>query len=367
MAEIHIPGLVVTDLVGERVEQVELKRGTADVWFGPDFVQVRWFTGSQALCDSFTVTVAGGTEDGNRHAAVDLADRILLASELAGMNLRDTEWQLERSTVAGVPTDGDGSTFTFGEDDVQWTDGCNEFSATFAPMYPNVLDISDVDGTGVDCAPNPTSEAIGTVMGSGRISITFDGDLLLLTAGDVALTLRPVDGSGDGVVGRDVPYAIWPMTAPESILGYLPEFTGTQEEMALHFAREVLEWSDAVVTDSEPSEDGTNGAVYLVASATSGGEAEIWVRPGVPSDVNVIWKVDIPGRLDDPEAGAGSARSATSARSTSPRSRGNGDRHGPVHVRRALVRGPDGRRDRAVRPAILERGGRRRGRAGAVP
>ena len=48
-----------------------------------DFVQVRWFTGGQELCESFTVTVAGGTEDGNRHAAVDLAERVLLPSDLA--------------------------------------------------------------------------------------------------------------------------------------------------------------------------------------------------------------------------------------------------------------------------------------------
>ena len=58
----------------------QLERGTAQLWFGAEFVQVRWFSGSQEPCESFTVTVAGGTEDGNRHAAVDLADRVLLPS-----------------------------------------------------------------------------------------------------------------------------------------------------------------------------------------------------------------------------------------------------------------------------------------------
>jgi len=201
-AEVHVPGVVVTDLVGERVEDVELQRGTAQVWFSTEFVQVRWFTGSQEPCSSFTVTVSGGTEDANRHAAVDLAERILLPEDLAAPS---------------------------GDD----------------PSEP-----------------------------------------------------------GDGIVGRDVPYAIWPMTAPEPILGYLPEFTGTPEEMALSFAREVLEWSDAVVTDREPSEDGSNGAVYLVASAATGDEVEIWTRPGVPQDLNVVYKVDTPGRWDDPDAGA---------------------------------------------------------------
>jgi hypothetical protein len=93
VAELHAPGLVLTDLVGERVEEVELARGTASVWFGPDFVQVRWFTGGQEPCESFTVTVAGGGEDANRHAAVDLAERILLPRDLgdrAGARLERT-------------------------------------------------------------------------------------------------------------------------------------------------------------------------------------------------------------------------------------------------------------------------------------
>jgi hypothetical protein len=121
--EVQVPGQVVTDLVGERVEDIELERGTAQAWFREraavdgsleSVVQVRWFTGRQEACESFTVTVAGGTEDENRHAAVDLAERVLVSSEVGeaeppapapGPNpLAGTEWQLERSTVDGEPT-----------------------------------------------------------------------------------------------------------------------------------------------------------------------------------------------------------------------------------------------------------------------
>ena len=121
VAELHVPGVVLTDLVGERVEDVELERGTASIWFGPDFVQVRWFPGGQELCESFTVTVSGGSEDANRHAAVAFAERVLLPSDLGEVGVADldgTEWQLERSTVRGEPTEGTGSAFTFADGEV---------------------------------------------------------------------------------------------------------------------------------------------------------------------------------------------------------------------------------------------------------
>ena len=121
VAELHVPGVVLTDLVGERVEDVELERGTASIWFGPDFVQVRWFPGGQELCESFTVTVSGGSEDANRHAAVAFAERVLLPSDLGEVGVADldgTDWQLERSTVRGEPTEGTGSAFTFADGEV---------------------------------------------------------------------------------------------------------------------------------------------------------------------------------------------------------------------------------------------------------
>lgn len=82
--EVQVPGEVVIDLVGERVGEVRLRRGPAEVWFQPAAVQVRWSTGSTDPCESFTVTVDGGSEDGNRYAAIELAERVRLPSELAG-------------------------------------------------------------------------------------------------------------------------------------------------------------------------------------------------------------------------------------------------------------------------------------------
>jgi hypothetical protein len=125
---IQSPGQVVTDLVGERVEDVELQRGTAQIWFQSDAaVQVRWFTGGQDACESFTVTVSGGTEDENRHAAVDLAERVVPESEL-----------------------------------------------------PNTA------------SRLSTSDAINEVMASGPIAVTFDGSLATQTRrGDAVMTLAP--------------------------------------------------------------------------------------------------------------------------------------------------------------------------------
>ena len=208
VAELYVPGIVVIDLVGERVEQVDLARGTADVWFGPEFVQVRWFTGGQEPCESFTVTVAGGTEAANRELAVLLADHMVLGSDLDGPSLRQTEWQLVRSTIGGVATEGQGSAFTFRQNEVSWTDGCNEFAATFDQSWPSVLDLlGEIESTTLPCPTDPTTEAIAAVMRSDpdraapqttptrfTIRVAYDGDLLTLSAGDVVLTLRPVEG-----------------------------------------------------------------------------------------------------------------------------------------------------------------------------
>lgn len=208
VAELHVPGIVVRDLVGERVEQVELARGTADVWFRPEFVQVRWFAGGQEPCDSFSVTVAGGTEGANRQLAVELADHLVLGSDLEGPSLRQTEWQLERSIVDGTPNEGNGSTFRFRQNDVIWTDGCNEHRATFDQSWPSVLDLlGNVTSTLVDCPTDPTTQAISSVMRADpdreaphetpsryTIRVRYDGDLLILSAGNAVLTLRPLEG-----------------------------------------------------------------------------------------------------------------------------------------------------------------------------
>jgi heat shock protein HslJ len=198
---IQSPGQVVIDLVGERVEDVELQRGTAQIWFQSDAaVQVRWFTGGQDACESFTVTVSGGTEDEKRHAAVELAERVVLESELSADNpvhptpggnpLANTEWQLESSTIDGEPTEGDGSLFSFTAGEVTWSDGCNGKGATYT-YAAGVLTLSDLGTTDVYCEPNPTSDAINEVMTSGPVSVTFDGSLAILTDGVFELVLRP--------------------------------------------------------------------------------------------------------------------------------------------------------------------------------
>ena len=57
------PAWCVTDLVGERVEDVELERGTASSGSAADFVQVRWFPGGRSPASRSRVTVSGGSED----------------------------------------------------------------------------------------------------------------------------------------------------------------------------------------------------------------------------------------------------------------------------------------------------------------
>jgi hypothetical protein len=75
--------MVVTDLIGERVEEVELARGPAQLWLTDAFAQVRWFPEDpeNPACGSFTVTAAGGTEAERREVAVDYAERTLLSSD----------------------------------------------------------------------------------------------------------------------------------------------------------------------------------------------------------------------------------------------------------------------------------------------
>ena len=205
VVEVQVPGVVVTDLVGERVEDVELQRGTASIWFGPDFVQVRWFPGTEEPCDSFTVTVAGSTEDGNRHAAVALADRLLLPTEIgveeppgSTADLLQGDWQLERSTVDGKPTDGGGLVFSFDGGEATWTDGCNTFAGTLVPIDGSMVTLVGAVGTKVHCPANPTMEAVGAVMGAEQIDVSTEGDQLVLRAGPIELRLR---SAGDFAAG----------------------------------------------------------------------------------------------------------------------------------------------------------------------
>ncbi len=320
VAEFYVPGMILTDLVGERVEQVELERGTANIWFGGEFVQVRWFPSDAVMpCDSFTVTVAGGTEDGNRHVAVDLADRMVLASEIDAPSLRQTEWALERSTVGGEPTAGDGSLFTFRQNDVQWTDGCNEFGASFEQDLRGRLVVggddppTEITSTQVSCDPTPTTDAILAVMSAGVIDVGYDGELLVLSAHDVVLTLRPIGDGGEATTtttsvdppsGGGEAYAIWPITYPGQPTGDVVGSLETTADTALSFARSELGWFDAEVTDGEPSEDGREGgAVHLVESEETGGAVTVWVAPGDGADGFVVYRLDVPGRTSASPSG----------------------------------------------------------------
>lgn len=254
VAELHVPGLVLTDLVGERVEEVELARGTASIWFGPDFVQVRWFTGGQELCESFTVTVAGGTEDGNRHAAVDLADRVLLPSDLAespgaALGTIEGEWQLVRSSIDGGTDDVGGLSFTFSGGTAEWTDGCNTFAGGYGPVdYSSVrvgvVTFTDVTSSAISCPTNTTAAAVRAVMGAERIEIAVErgGELLVLSANDATLTLHSLGGDGEPAAGPELAGTEWRVAAlyrgdevvPGGALGATPIVTFGDTTVAWH-------------------------------------------------------------------------------------------------------------------------------------
>ena len=84
--EVHSPGMVVRDLVGEEVEDVPLNGEVAQVWITEHFVQVRSFPDPADQCASFTVTASQGWVPGSgedlralrRTAALDLAQRIVV-------------------------------------------------------------------------------------------------------------------------------------------------------------------------------------------------------------------------------------------------------------------------------------------------
>lgn len=319
-AEIAVPGVVLIDLVGERVEDVELARGTGAVWFSPDFVQARWFTGSQDRCESFTVTVWGGTEDGNRHAAVDLAEQVRLPSDLLAAVARTIEgdWVLAGATLDGEDTAVGPLELGFADGRASWDTGCNQASGAYQVVGATSIRVPDPTSTALPCPNNAQATAIEQVMGSQVIAVSTTADSLVLrddsAVDGASLTLHPArEGaspptSEPPVDAASEPYGIWPMTAPESVLGYLPEFTGTPDEVALAFAAQELGWRDAVIDDREPSEDGSPGTVFLVRSAAVGGEVEVGVRAGAatdaedPSRSNVVYRVEVPNRVADPAA-----------------------------------------------------------------
>lgn len=198
-AEIAVPGVVLTDLVGERVEDVELARGTGAVWFSGDFVQARWFTGSQEACESFTVTVWGGTEDGNRHAAVDLAEQVLLPSDLRAAIDRTIEgdWVLAGARLEGEDLAVEPLDFSFRAGAASWDSGCNQASGGFEVVGATSIRVPDPTSTALPCPYGPLPTAIQTVMGAEAIALTTTADALVLRddsqANGATLTLRSFD------------------------------------------------------------------------------------------------------------------------------------------------------------------------------
>jgi heat shock protein HslJ len=268
---VHVPGHMVIDLVGERVEDVQLRRGTAQIWFQVvpnDAVQVRWFPGSQDGCESFTVSVEGGTEDENRHAAVDLAERVVLPSELEGDTtpphltpganpLADTAWQLERATVDGEPTGGTGALFSFSADTATWSDGCNDFAGSYE-LDGEVLVLgttSEVTFTAQSCPYNPTVDAINDVMGAGRVPWSIDDrGFLLLAVGEVELVLRPPVGKAEPEEEdtdstsdvTDLPGTGWRIEslADDGASVPLPDVRGNTGRLVVTFAPGGMSWGD---------------------------------------------------------------------------------------------------------------------------
>jgi heat shock protein HslJ len=200
---VQVPGQVVLDLVGERVEDVQLRRGTAQLWFqSSGAVQLRWFTGGQEVCESYTVTVDGGTEDENRHAAVDLGERVLMPSELAGCcedpprPRIDGVWYLQAASKDGrTDPEHHPLRFEFRGGHATWTDGCKDLTSTYDFSGRSLL-LGRATSSEGECLATITSDAVTSVM-DGEARVDFDGPLLLLSSEDAQLRLRPADDGAD--------------------------------------------------------------------------------------------------------------------------------------------------------------------------
>ncbi|HET6968382.1 MAG TPA: hypothetical protein VFI44_08905 [Ornithinibacter sp.] len=219
LAEVHVPGMASV-VGGGREEAVELGRGAATVWLdGPvsasrpgagnlPFVQARFFPDTDAPCSSFTVTVDGGSEEANRQAAVDLADRILLPADLAGLDLPGAEG----GPVAGLELAGtewailvepEEARMSFTDHRVTWDNGCATKSADYElDRERGILVLSnrlDVEGscTTPSVARGPsTSSIIDEVMGSDQVSMNLiEGALHLGTGSDVLVLGSPEPAS----------------------------------------------------------------------------------------------------------------------------------------------------------------------------
>jgi len=226
VAEVRVPGSPPARPGAWRIEDIELRRGPATLWLdgptsgqdGKPFVQVRWSSSSDEPCGSYTVTVEGGTEEGNRAVAIDLADRVLLPSELgepalpgaeggpvAGLELAGTEWEVV-STGSGVGPGG--AAVVFGDTTVRWDEGCATARADWdLDRARGILALIDRSSTDPGCTPPSVFEArnqpwaeIRAVMGTGRIPAAYVLDFPGGAGQEVQGLLRLGDPQGDHLV-----------------------------------------------------------------------------------------------------------------------------------------------------------------------
>ncbi len=253
---IDVPITFVRDFIGERVEDVELHRGTAQLWLSADFVQVRWVTDSQDPCGSFSVTVSGGTEDANRHAAVDLAERVVLPSELDGTSSAvgtiEGDWQLASSSLGGDSTDGNGVTFTFTDGRASWGDGCNSFYGRYEAVDGANVRMADVVSTKLPCPLSATAGAVQSVMGAQQIEVTSDGVLIRLIANFDVLVLHPPPEHGgpaatiDGLpISETLPRTEWQVIqlyTGEEPVGF--DDVSFPDRLTFSFSADEMAWGD---------------------------------------------------------------------------------------------------------------------------
>jgi hypothetical protein len=201
LAEVHVPGFARTGREPRREELIELGRGPAIVWLdGPEsssregagelpFVQVGFYTGGDEPCSSFTVTVDGGSEEANRQAAIDLAERVLLPADLedldlpgaeggpvAGLELEGTEWRIAYPEQLYRALQ-----MSFTDTTVSWDSGCGTESADYElDRDEGILTLTNRSSTDPGCTPPQNGERAGyrspwpvieAVMGAERISM----------------------------------------------------------------------------------------------------------------------------------------------------------------------------------------------------
>lgn len=173
--EIDVPGLVVTDLLGERTEHVQIgDHGEATVWYSNEWVQVRYFTGDREPdpCGSFTVTAAGASEEANRDMAVAIATALAIRE-------RSGAHQPDGTPPATIPpADAEG-------EDLVITEWAGMFWA---------LEAIDVDGTVQRPASTPVGGGDGT--GGPIVLEVTGGGLGLVARGCEEVALKLSDRGG---------------------------------------------------------------------------------------------------------------------------------------------------------------------------